>query len=60
MNVLCIQSDVNFSRARNAEHVTLHNNLLAEVPEDVAEAQGFATPRFNYASAVNREKIVSW
>ncbi len=55
MNVLCIQADVNFSRARNAEHVTLHNNLLAEVPEDVAKAQGFETPRFNYAAAVNRE-----
>ena len=56
MNYLCVKTDTNFTYARNAEHVTLHTNLLAEVPEEVAEAQGFATPRANYAAALTQEK----
>ena len=53
--MLNIPADFSFTNSRNAEHVLLHTNLLAEVPEEVAEAQGFLTPRNNYAAAVGRE-----
>ena len=53
--MLNIPADFSFTNSRNAEHVLLHTNLLAEVPEEVAEVQGFLTPRNNYAAAVGRE-----
>ena len=46
-----------FSRhnARNAQHAQFVTNILAAVPRDVAEAQGFATQRVAFAEAVDNE-----
>ena len=50
---------VTFSKqsGKNAQHAQLMTDVLAAVPTEVAEAQGFAAQRTAFEAAVNDELV---